>query len=268
LKDITPWHIEKYKSKRTKDGMKPATVNRELSCLKHIYTKAIEWGKAKENPVKKVKFFKENNERVRFLDKNSGEMEALLRACRESTSPYLYNIVLLALNTGMRRGEIFGLKFADIDLERRIITIRETKNGETRRIPFNDEAKKVIEAIPKTESPYLFPSKNGGRLDNIQNAFETARDKAGLKDFRLHDCRHTFASYLVMGGVDLFTVKELLGHKDIEMTLRYSHLAPEHRKTAVSKIGEIVKEALENSNCSQESVKEASKKILSIGASH
>jgi len=260
LKDITSWHIEKYKSKRLKDGLRVASVNREVACLKHIFTKAIEWGKAKENPVKKVKLFKENNKRVRFLSK--AEMESLLSACRKSQSPCLYNMVILALNTGMRRGEIFGLKWEDIDSERKIITIRETKNGEARRIPFNDEVMKLLGEIPKFESPYLFPGKKGERLNNFSNAFVRVREKAGLKDFRFHDLRHTFASYLVMSGVDLFTVKELLGHKDIDMTIRYSHLAPEHKKVAVNKVGDIMKKALENSNGSPESVKEKEALIL------
>ena len=265
LKDITSWDIEKYKSKRLKDGLKPASVNRQLQCLKHIFTKAIEWGKVKENPVKKVKLFKENNKRVRYLSES--EMESLLRACRESTTSSLYNIVLMALNTGMRRGEIFSLTWDDIDLERRIITIRETKGGEARRILFNDEVKKLLENIQKTESPYLFTGRSGGRLDDIFNAFDRARNKAGLKDFKFHDLRHTFASYLVMGGVDLFTVKELLCHKDIKMTMRYSHLAPEHKMSAVNKIGQIVKEAVENSKDSPESVKGKEAVFLPIAVS-
>src|SRR3990172_2471176 len=93
LKEISSWHVEKYKSKRLKEGMKVATVNRELACLKHIFTKALEWNKIKENPVKKVKLFKENNARVRFLSKV--EMETFLAACKESASPYLYNVVIL-----------------------------------------------------------------------------------------------------------------------------------------------------------------------------
>ncbi len=266
LKDISSWHVEKYKSKRLKEGMKVATVNRELACLKHIYSKALEWNKTKENPVKKVKLFKENNARVRFLSKD--EMEAFLTACKESASPYLYNVVIMALNTGMRREEIFSLKWDDIDLERRIITIKQTKNGETKRIPFNDEVLKLLREIPKIESPYLFPGKNGMKLNNVSYAFNTARNKAGLTDFRLHDIRHTFASYLVMGGVDLMTVKELLGNKNIEMTMRYSHLAPEHKKVALNTIGKIVKEAVENSNYSQALVKEGKLKILPMRATY
>lgn len=195
-------------------------------------------------------------------------MEAFLKACRESKSPYLYDIILLALNTGLRRGEIFGLKWNDIDLERRIIRITDTKNSEEKRVPIGDEAIRILGKIPREESPYLFPSKKGKKLDNIANAFGTARNKAGLKDFRFHDLRHTFASWLMMSGVDLFTVKELMGHKDIKMTQRYAHLAPEHKMAAVNKMSEIVKKAVENSKYGQASVKDENSNVVPIGANH
>ena len=157
----------------------------------------------------------------------------------------------------MRRGEIFSLKWNDIDLRQGIITIRESKSGESRRISVNDDVMNMLSNVKKNSDTYVFPGKKGKRIDNIASAFQASRDKAGLKDFRFHDLRHTFASHLVMNGVDLTTVKELMGHKDIKMTLRYSHLAPEHTKSAVNKIGKIVRNSVENSQYGQASVKEA-----------
>ena len=240
LNDITPLVIEKFKAQRVNEmkkaspagperRLKPATINRNLECLKSIFNKAIAWGKySGENPVKKVKFFKENNQRLRFLERE--EIIKLLSNCNRHLKP----IVILALNTGMRRGEILGLKWRDIDFKRGIIYIYDTKNKEKREVPVNEQAKTALIRTRKhPQSEYVFCNQNGSPMTQNRKSFLTALKKSGIKDFKFHDLRHTFASHLVMSGVDLNTVRELLGHKSTEMTLRYSHLSPDHRKRAV-----------------------------------
>ncbi len=228
LTEITPLLIEKFKAERIKE-VSPATVNRSLTILKSMFNRAIDWGKFQGvNPVTKVKYFKENNERVRFLEKN--EIIKLLSACRGN----LKSIIIVALNTGMRKGEILSLKWRDCDFKRDVIYLRDTKNGEAREVPINEQVKTTLIRVrkhPKCE--YIFFKKNGERLKDIRTSFFTALNKSGISNFRFHDLRHTFASHLVMGGIDVNTVRELLGHKSLVMTLRYSHLSPNHKKSAV-----------------------------------
>ena len=227
LHQITTLDIEKFKSERIKK-VSPATVNRTLAVLKSIFNRAIAWGKVDSNPFRGVKLFKENNQRLRFLEQE--EIPILLSRCCEHLKP----IVILALNTGMRKGEILGLKWQNIDFKRNIIHLFKTKNGEKREVPLNDISKGALVAIIKhTDSPYIFCNKDGKPYGDIKKSFLTAVEKSGIIDFHFHDLRHTFASHLVMAGIDLNTVRELLGHKSLEMTLRYSHLSPDHKKRAV-----------------------------------
>ncbi|MDO8524919.1 MAG: site-specific integrase, partial [Candidatus Omnitrophota bacterium] len=219
--------VERFKIDRAKD-VKPATVNRSLAVLKSMFNRAIVWDKASNNPCKAVKLFKENNQRLRFLEQE--EIPKLLSECCAHLKP----IVVLAINTGMRKGEILRLKWHDIDFKRDIIHLYETKNGEKREVPLNAIAKRTLIAVPKhPDSSYIFCDKKGQSYGDIKKSFLTAIGKSGIIDFHFHDLRHTFASQLVMGGVDLNTVRELLGHKSLEMTLRYSHLSPDHKKRAV-----------------------------------
>ena len=228
LHEITPRLIEEFKAKRIEE-VSPARVNRLLACLKSIYSKAILWGRySGDNPVKKVKMFKENNERTRFLEKE--EIIKLLSNCNKGLRP----IVVVALNTGMRLGEILGLKWRDIDIQRGIIYLYNTKNGEKRELPVNEQVKTAFIRTPKhPKSEFVFHLPDGSQRKDIRFSFFTALAKSAIKDFRFHDLRHTFASQLVMGGVDLNTVRELLGHKTMKMTLRYSHLSGNHKQRAV-----------------------------------
>ncbi len=233
LYSITSMMIEEYKTKRLEEKKAPATVNRELACLKCIFNKAIEWGKATDNPVRKVKLLRENNERIRYLEKE--EIKTLIGNC----SGYLKGAVIVALNTGMRRGEILNLKWKDIDINRNIIYLSDTKNGEGREVPMNDYVKRTLIAIRKhPDSPYIFCNGKGSPFYNLRKSFGDALTASKIKDFKFHDLRHTFASQLVMHGVDLKTVQELLGHKSFEMTLRYSHLSATHKQRAVDILGE------------------------------
>lgn len=231
LFEITPILVEQYKMARSKE-VSPATVNRELACLKSIFNKAIGWGKVEDNPVRKVKLFRENNRRLRYLEKE--EIKKLLSNCSEHLKP----IVILALNTGMRKGEILGLKWHDVDFRRDIIYLLDTKNGEKREIPMNEQVKTALIKVRKhPDSPYIFCSKDGKPYGDVKKSFFTALKKSDIINFHFHDLRHTFASHLVMLGVDLNTVRELMGHKSIEMTLRYSHLSPDHKKRAADILG-------------------------------
>jgi integrase len=236
LDDITPFIVEEFKAKRIQE-VSPATVNRNLATLKAIYNKAIFWGRYSGiNPVKRVKFFRENNKRLRFLEKS--EIVTLLDNCVD----YLKPIVIIAINTGMRKREILDLKWTDIDFQRRIIFLHNTKNGETREVPMNQNAINALLSVDKHKnSAFIFINgKNGKTYYNIRKCFLTALEKSAIKDFRFHDLRHTCASHLVMNGIDLNTVRELLGHKSLEMTLRYSHLSQNHKRKAVEILGQNV----------------------------
>ena len=161
------------------------------------------------------------------------EIEKLLDACGCSDNPQLYPFVAVALNTGMRLGELTALEWKDIDFKRGIIRVdnkkdHHTKNYQVRTIPMNDTLADVLRRIPRRlDSSYVFQRKGGEKFRKMRTGFENAVKRAGIPHVRFHDLRHTFASHLVMGGVDIRTVQELLGHKDIRMTMRYSHLAPD-----------------------------------------
>ena len=233
LDEITPLFVQKYRIARREQKTRRHTIasaayiNRELACLKCMFSRAVEWGYAKENPVKKVKFEKENNSRVRFLEKD--ELKKLLDHCH----PMLKAIVLVAVNTGMRKEEIRTLKWRDADFERGFVTLLKTKNGETRNVPLNKTAKEILMSIRKhARSPFIFCNSEGN-LYNFRTSFMTALKNAEIKDFRFHDLRHTAASYLAMGGVDLNTIRDILGHKSLDMVLRYAHLSRSHQASAV-----------------------------------
>jgi integrase len=229
LDEITPYQIEQFKKQKLQEGTKPSTVNRYLTILKTMYKKAIEWGNAKENPLDNVKHFREDNQRLRFLEEE--EIARLLEAC----TPYLKPIVITALNSGMRRGEIFGLKWSDVDFKRRIISIHKTKNNETKVLPMNNLIVNTLARVREhSTSEDVFPVKE------IRKDFSNALKYAKISHCRFHDLRHTFASHLVMKGVDLMTVKELLGHKSIKMTERYSHLSQGHKIKAVEAISSVM----------------------------
>lgn len=234
LYEITPFLVEKFRTERAKD-VSGATVNRNLACLKCIFNKAIAWNKYNGyNPVKGIKFFKEQA-RLRFLEQE--EIVILLANCDEHLRP----IVIVALHTGMRKGEVLNLKWNDVDFKRNVIYLYQTKNEEKREVRMNEEAKTTLIKIKKhPDSSYIFCNKDGKPYGDIKKSFFTAIKKSGIINFHFHDLRHTFASHLVMSGVDLNTVRELLGHKTLDMTLRYSHLSPDHKQRAVDLLGQRI----------------------------
>jgi integrase len=224
--------IEQFQTKLLNQGLKPATANRYLATLKHMFTKASEWEMVEEHVlkrIKKVKFLPENNRRLRYLSKE--ECRELTNACE----PHLKPIVVMALNTGMRKGEILSLKWENVDLNHGFILLDRSKNGDRREIPINETLRATLKGIiRRIDVPYVFYDlKTGNPYKDVKRAFKTALRRSKMADFRFHDLRHTFASHLVMAGVDLTTIKELLGHKNLTMTLRYAHLAPAHKVKAV-----------------------------------
>lgn len=231
LTAITPWLIEKYKVERKKK-VKEATVDRELSCLKCLFSTAIKWKKATTNPVKEIKFYRPNNQRQRYLSLE--ERERLLKACPD----HLRLVVEVGLNSGLRLGELLGLQWKDVDFTNKILTVKRPKTKDSLTIPMNKSLTKALKCAIKKGTPsdsedYVFYNSKGERYRSLRTAFENAVKRAGIKDFRFHDLRHSYGSYLVMSGVDLVTVKELLGHRQISTTMRYAHLSQEHKKRAV-----------------------------------
>lgn len=207
----------------------PATVNKELTLLKHMFTKAVEWGHVKQHPAKPVRLLKEPPGRLRYLTLE--ELTRLLDAC----APHLNAIALTAVHTGMRRREILSLRWQDVDLRKRTMTLTKTKNNEPRILPMNAELVQVLRSLPRhVDSPYVFCDREGMSYDRIDNGFRRACKRAGIQDCRFHDLRHTFASHLVMRGANLRSVQELLGHKTAKMTTRYTHLSTPHLQKTVS----------------------------------
>jgi integrase len=193
-----------------------------------MFTKAIEWGLAIENPVRHFRTLHVEDGRCRCL--NDGESERLLKAVKGT----LRSLTQVALNTGMRRGELFHLKWKEVDFRNEIVRVVDSKNGESRELPMNETLRTTLKGIPRRlGSVYVFPGRTGEHLKDVSKGFKKALKAAQIEDFRFHDLRHTFASRLIMAGADLATVRELLGHKNIKMTLRYAHLAPHHKRAAI-----------------------------------
>lgn len=272
LDEISAFAVERWRAARLKAGRRPATVNRDVSALRAALSRAIKWKLLKgPHPLSEVKPLKVDcGGVVRYLTPHEEQrLRATLaardegrRAERERANAWrrargypewpaygtytdhLTPIVLLALNTGLRRGELFGLRWRDVDLGRALLTVRGdgAKSGQTRHVPLNREAVEVLTAWslvqphPLGGDTLVFAGVEGAPLEDIKTAWLKVVRAAGIPSFRFHDLRHTFASKLVMAGVDLNTVRELLGHADLKMTLRYAHLAPEHKAAAVAKL--------------------------------
>ncbi len=233
--EITPQEIERKLAELTEKGRKPATLNRYRALLSLIYSHATRNGKVSVNPARLVRLRKENNARVRFLDEQE---EAALRAVIRARLPEREPEFDLALHTGMRRGEQYRLRWQNVDRVLEIITIPRSKHGERRHVPINSVARRALASLwdHRDGSGYVIPGRGVPRRRDWRRWFEETVPLAGIPDFHWHDIRHTFASRLVMAGVDLRTVQELLGHKTIAMTVRYAHLAPAHQREAIERL--------------------------------
>ncbi len=260
--------LEQYQNYLMGKGLKPGTVNKDTSMMKAMLKKAVDWNMMSEETLRqarKVKNQTDQGKRLRYL--SNVECAALLQACE--TYPYLKAVVQTALNTGMRRGEILNLRWDNVDMRHGFIMLDRTKNGDRREIPINCTLRGVFQGLtrridvafvfydPDTGKAYQGVKRSFGnsikktewekclhcsherqktelqRPENCPDCGGEMRRLKGLQDFRFHDLRHTFASHLVMAGVDITTVSRLLGHKTLTMTLRYAHLAPAHLTSAV-----------------------------------
>jgi len=222
-----------------KDGKRSnSTVNRYCAALSHCFTIAVkEWEWLQENPMSKMKKLKEPRGRVRFL--SDEERERLLTVCKESQSPFLYVLVVLAISTGARKMELCSLNWEDVDLKRGMIILHDTKNGERRALPLVGIAKDLMKEHFKNRNENtnrVFPAKNLIDPIDIRAPFETALIKAEIKDFRWHDLRHSCASYLAMNGATLAEIAGVLGHKTLSMVKRYSHISEAHTAKVVERM--------------------------------
>jgi len=272
LDQITTWDIEVWKSARKKSGAALATINRDLTMLRAALNKAVDWGTIEQNPIKGVKFFKNaDNKRERYLSpEEAGRLENALnereqdmrakraRANRRRKArglellpeipsnhfaDHLAPMVRLANNTGMRKKELTQLRWRDVTLSGenpRVTALgSNTKTSELRHIPLSPVALDVLrkwrEQTPDTDE-FVFQGPDGKPIESCKTSWGNLMKRAKITNFHFHDLRHDFASQLVMAGEPLNTVRDLLGHATMEMTLRYAHLAPDHRAAAVSKL--------------------------------
>jgi integrase len=224
--------LDHYRAQRLGEKVGPATINREMATLKHALSKAVEWKllrKSAREELTAIRKYQEPDGRLRYL---SGEAEAerLLQACEDWLRP----IVLTAIHTGMRKGELLGLTWDCVDMTRGFIRLKQTKNGKARALPLNETLWGLFSQLrTRPDVPWVFHDAHGRRYNDVRHAFERACVGVGLVDFHFHDLRHTFASWLIMRGVPLATVSTLLGHTSPTMTLRYAHLSPKHLTSAV-----------------------------------
>lgn len=216
-------------STRTKTGKRsPATINRYLAYISVVFSAACEWEWIENNPVKGIKRGKEQKI-VRYLGMGGypkTEAADLLKACKESDDPQIYPLVVVAMNTGCRAGELLGLDWQDINFKRGTARLAETKNGESRTIPIAGHAMAVLKDLRGIGM--VFTAKPGSAKYDYEPAWQVAKEKAGVKDFRFHDLRHHAASKLAISGVPLNQIAHLLGHKSLAMTMRYAHLCDEN----------------------------------------
>ncbi len=237
-------HRDKLTGSLTPQGRQrsPATANRYMAALSHALTIAVtEWGWLDDNPMRKVRKLKEPRGRLRFLTED--ERPRLLEACK-AHSPALYSIVVLALSTGARQGEILNLNWRDIDLARGMIVLEETKNNERRAIPLQGHALELIKEMSKVkriDTGLLFPSrKDPSKPLYVQSIWRATVKRAGIEAFRFHDLRHSCASYLAMNGASLAEIADVLGHKTLQMVKRYAHLSEQHTAGVVARMNEKI----------------------------
>ena len=264
IDQLTAWTFEQWKTQRKKEGIAPATINRDLTMLRAAMNNAVEWGLVQTNPLVTVKALKGADvKRVRYLS-NAEEKRLILALDQRETemreggsssankfismskkgtyADHLKPMVLVAMNTGLRYGELSLMRWTDISLtDAPMLTVQAAyaKTEKTRHIPLNQTAKATLHAWKAQQSDtsgYVFVTRTGDRIKSVRNGWKALLIDANIKDFNWHDLRHHFASRLVSAGVDLNTVRELLGHGSLDMTLRYAHLAPDMAAAAVAQL--------------------------------
>jgi integrase len=272
LNEVTAWDIDLWRSGRAKSGVKPTTIRRDLGALRAMFSKAVDWKLLDQSPAGKVKLPKiDRDKRPRSLEDDEEQRlrEALktrevrmkdkrtrfngwretrgLNVYEARTVPYsdhLAPIILLALNSGLRRGEIFNLEWRDFDPRRKRLTVRAeaAKDSETRVVPLNEEALIVLKDWKKQQpqaTGLIFPNKDGERLTTIKTALRKLLNDARISGAGLHSFRHTFGTKLANSGTPLPTVRDLMGHSDITMTARYLHSEDKKKAEAVASLEQI-----------------------------
>ncbi len=244
LARVTPAMIDVIKLKRAEE-VKKCSVDRNLQVLRRLFNWCIEQGLAVENPVKRVKFFRADTRRLRYLTKD--EFARLLEAAgKVMRSPHLGAAIALAVFTGLRRGNLLGLRWEWIDWTNRVVRVPTTKSGKPLAIPLNATAHDVLRGLWESggDAPYVFAHEKGPNsgeaVHDLKKGFHAALADAGIDDFRWHDLRHTFASWLVMRGASVRAVGELLGHHTMQMTMRYAHLSPGFLSTEIGLLDGMV----------------------------
>lgn len=246
LKEITPAAAAQFRDQRSSQ-VKAATVIKDLNMLSHIYTTAVrEWGVEAANPVSIIRKPKTPPGRLRFL--SEAEIKRLLKESKQAHRQNLYHFIMLQLHTGMRPSEGAGLTWGQVDLDGRIIDLQQTKT-DPRRVPLTVSAITTLSMLVPDAGckckDYVFLPKEPKMTHRLRpnqyfrESFEAAVKRSNIEDFHMHDLRHTAASYMIMNGVDLRTVADILGHKTISMTMRYTHLLDDHKLKAIDRIEKL-----------------------------
>jgi integrase len=237
LTDVTPALLVTCRDRLAEDRA-PATVNGYLAALSHAFTVAVtEWQWLEASPLERVRRLREPLGRGRCLTED--ERPRLLAACDASSNRFLAPVVVLALSTGARKQEILGLTWADVDLRRATVTFQHTKNRTRRTLPLVRRALEDVQQLAKVrrlDTPLLFPRVDGRRPIDLRYAWAQALQAAGITDFRVHDLRHSAASYLAMSGASLVEIAAILGHQTLQMVQRYAHLAEGHTAGVVARM--------------------------------
>lgn len=244
LKDITPLNIENYRTERLESPVTKSTVNREITIMKRMFNLAIDWNFADVNPVLKIKMFSEKDTQKERILTEEEEARLLI-----ASPDYLRPIIVTALNTGMRRGEILNLKWSQIGLSKRQIRVEQTKGGKTRTIPINDVLFQEFLNVKAAngQGMHVFPNpKTRLPYTDVKKSFKNACSNVGIEDLRFHDLRHTFATRLIASGVDIVTVRDLLGHFSVRITQRYTHSNQNLKREAVQKLSRKALKEAEN----------------------
>lgn len=266
--EVEKWQVaELARTNRQGNPLKPASVNRRLTCLRAVFSRALATKHVDQNPLSSVKNLRQEDDAIiRYLtseeesclyqalrNRHQEMVAARLRGNRWRTErgrslypeygkhdyvDHIEPMILLAINTGLRKGEIFMLQWHDVDFDRKLVTVRaaNAKSRKVRHVNLNQRAMAVLSTWKNQQSTlsgWVFKNRNGNRYKDIKKAWSAVLKTAGITNFRFHDLRHHFASQLVMRGVPLNTVRELLGHADLGTTLRYAHLAQDHKAEAV-----------------------------------
>ncbi|WP_319780039.1 site-specific integrase [Maridesulfovibrio sp.] len=240
--ELVTLDIDRLRRKLTKKDLAPATVKQAVVLLKRILNFSVQRGLSTAIDPSRLHFEMPKVNNLKTEDLSSEQLNSLLKVLHESANRQVANLMLMALYTGMRRGELFRLQWSHVDFKRNFITLKDPKGGVDQKIPLNQAARQVLKEHERTDSDYVFPGAKGGERKDCRRATAIIKKEAGLpKDFRpIHGLRHVYASMLASSGkVDLYTLQKLMTHKSSAMTQRYAHLRDEALQRASDVAGDI-----------------------------